>query len=73
VDEIEQFSSEKGNIRKIFHECEHLFRNRGNLKPGEMHHCLRGMDAPDAKLPMLLSFILSSLNITFMSIDNVMK
>ena len=38
----------KGKIGKIFTESEKFLGNKGeNLKQGEMHHCLRGMDATE--------------------------
>jgi len=36
----------KGKSLNICNEAEKFFRNRGEIwNRGEMHHCLRGMDA----------------------------
>ena len=42
---IENFFG-KGKIGKIFHGVRNFFANGGNLKQGEIHHYLRGVDAP---------------------------
>jgi len=47
ADENGKIMSEKVKSGKCFTESEHFFLNRGNLKQSEMHHCLRGMDAPE--------------------------
>ena len=43
--------SEKVKLGKFSTESEIFLGNRGNLKRGEMHHCLRWMDAPAIAMP----------------------
>jgi len=46
ADEKQKFFLEKVKLGKLSVESEKCFGNRGNLKQGEMHHCLRGDGRP---------------------------
>src|SRR6218665_568966 len=46
-DENREIFREKVKLGKFSTKSEKFLGNRGIMKQGEMHHCLRGMDAPE--------------------------
>jgi len=51
ADENRKISLEKAELKNCSTESEKFFGNRGEIwNRGEMHHCLRGMDASAALL-----------------------
>jgi len=43
---IEKFLGKRKNWKNISMDSEIFWEAVGDLKQGEMHHCLRGMNAP---------------------------